>query len=318
MAYVLSAYYAELYESFLAYEQKRVSREGYRSVKSLAYLVLKWFEDEELLLEEATVQDIVRYKEYLSERVLPNGRQISNGCINNYLGFTRKLFQYLVAVERRLSNPAEGLKNTRRPEHVSRNYLDELEMNRLLEKLARFDEPKEVQECRRRYRVHVLAEFLYATGLRKSELEHVKRKHIDLKGRMVYVAAGKGGKSRSAFLTAYATEVMALYLEKGYLAALNNYERERPEYIFGQSLGTVMSRELTKLCGELDLPVITPHAFRHSLGTHLLRAGCDMRYIQVILGHDAINSTQVYTHVNKEDLRKNLDIYHPRQWRVAL
>jgi len=60
--------------------------------------------------------------------------------------------------------------------------------------------------------------------------------------------------------------------------------------------------------------VITSHGFRHSLGTHLLRSGCDMRHIQVILGHEALSTTQIYTKVDKEDLKKSLDAFHPRRW----
>lgn len=76
----------------------------------------------------------------------------------------------------------------------------------------------------------------------------------------------------------------------------------------------MLNSRLRKLCLELEIPVITSHGFRHSLGTHLLRSGCDMRHIQVILGHDKLSSTQIYTKVYADDLKDSIDKYHPRQW----
>jgi site-specific recombinase XerD len=77
----------------------------------------------------------------------------------------------------------------------------------------------------------------------------------------------------------------------------------------------VVNKELKKCCRELGLPIISSHGFRHSLETHLHRAGCNIRYIQAILGHESIAATQVYTDVNKLELGKILDVYHKRQGR---
>jgi site-specific recombinase XerD len=70
-----------------------------------------------------------------------------------------------------------------------------------------------------------------------------------------------------------------------------------------------MANEELKQYGEY-----TTHFFRHSVGYHLLKAGCDIRYIQEILGHERLRSTEVYTKVDKEDLLGVIDKYHPRQW----
>jgi site-specific recombinase XerD len=71
------------------------------------------------------------------------------------------------------------------------------------------------------------------------------------------------------------------------------------------------------LAAELDLPEFTSHGFRHCVGYHLLRAGCQVRYIQEILGHEHIQSTEVYTKIDKENLKAVLDQYHPRRWKKA-
>ena len=81
----------------------------------------------------------------------------------------------------------------------------------------------------------------------------------------------------------------------------------------GERLGVVLSCVLEKVCTKLKLPKLTAHSFRHSFGYHLLKAGCDIRYIQELLGHKRLFTTQIYIKVDKEDLRKVLDRHHPRK-----
>lgn len=110
---------------------------------------------------------------------------------------------------------------------------------------------------------------------------------------------------------------MKKYLARGRSAVLGGYVRNHGQTIFGADksrLAIVLNAELKKVCTEMEIPVITSHGFRHSLGTHLLRAGCDMRYIQIILGHESLGSTQVYTKVDKDDLKRSLDAFHPRKY----
>jgi site-specific recombinase XerD len=159
-----------------------------------------------------------------------------------------------------------------------------------------------------------LAEFLYATGLRIAEAASLLPENIDTRARRVYLPKGKGGKSRTAFLTGYAAEVMEIWLKQGRAALPGRGRRKNGKQLFGtgrETLAKAANAELKKVCGELDIPVITCHGFRHSLGTHLLKSGCDMRHIQMILGHESLNSTQIYTRVDKEDLKNSLDQYHP-------
>jgi len=110
---------------------------------------------------------------------------------------------------------------------------------------------------------------------------------------------------------------MARYLAVGRPMLMHQFTRGHERTLFGAGkarVAEVVNGELRRVCAELELPVITSHGFRHSLGTHLLRSGADMRHIQAILGHESIATTQVYTHVEKEDLKKSLDAYHPRHW----
>jgi site-specific recombinase XerD len=205
------------------------------------------------------------------------------------------------------------------PDHISRNVLSEAQMGALLRELGRFDESEIWYERERRYRVHVIAEFLYATGLRIAEACSLVSENLDLDRRLVYVPNGKGGKPRTAFMTSYAAEIMARYLKTGRPAIMHHFTRDHAHTLFGANkarVAEVVNGELKRVCETLELPEITSHGFRHSLGTHLLRSGADMRHIQAILGHEALGTTQIYTRVDKEDLKKSLDEYHPRQWPV--
>ena len=197
------------------------------------------------------------------------------------------------------------------PYRIHRNVLTEAQMNSLLERLRMFTDAES-------YKVHVISELLYATGLRIAEAANLLPSDIDTRQRLVYVRQGKGGKSRSAFLSGYAAEVMGQYLTRGRNLVLHNYCGSRPQGHTLFCVGVPRLQEetnaaLRKACTALEIPVVTSHGFRHSLGTHLLRAGCDIRHIQVILGHEKLETTQIYTQVDGDDVKKCLDEYHPRQ-----
>jgi site-specific recombinase XerD len=317
MGYVLSASTAELLTEFLASEKRRVSVQGYTTLAGITRRVLEWFDEEELEVTEVKITDAVRFASSLSERLTREGAAIGVGMIRNYLKVARRFFDYLVQTGKLGSNPFRELRYPRMNDHLSRNVLSEAQMGRLLRELARFDEIPDHREELRRYRVHVLAEFLYATGLRIAEACSLKESNIDLEHRLVYIPKGKGGAPRTAFLNPYAADIMRLYLECGRALVLGAYARQNAGALFGAEkdrVAAVVNAELKKVCTALELPVITSHGFRHSLGTHLLRSGCDMRHIQAILGHEALQTTQIYTRVDKEDLKKSLDEHHPRHW----
>jgi site-specific recombinase XerD len=193
-------------------------------------------------------------------------------------------------------------------------------MGRLLQALAAFDTLPSPQARLRRYRVHVVAEFLYATGLRIAEAASIVPEAIDLAARRIYLPQGKGSRPRTVFLHHYAAAVLDHFLTRGRALVLGPHSRAQTRTLFAthhERLARVVNAELAAVCRDCDLPVITSHAFRHSLGTHLLRSGCDLRHIQVILGHESLASTQIYTRVDKDDLKRSMDRFHPRQWARA-
>lgn len=316
MSILLTEPYASIYEEYLVFQKNRVSNQGYISLKNRTRIILQWFGNEQISLENVTIIDAVKFKEHLCCRVKKDGNVISTGTMINYLKAAKKLFQFLLYTERLKSNPFDEVAYPRLPVHISRNLLSESQMNLLLNKLKRFNELSDLCNSRNRYCCHVLAEFLYATGLRANEAASVKLTDLNLEQKTVFVQNGKGGNQRIAYLTDYAADVLNVFIAKTRCELFYKTHVTRTDLLFGltdHSLEKKLNKELKSVCTELEIPVITCHGFRHSLGTHLLRAGCDMRHIQIILGHESIESTKVYTYVYKEDLRKCLDTYHPRQ-----
>lgn len=316
MGTVLSEAYAEIYQSFLAYAETQVTKQGYETLAKNTRIVLKWFEDEDILLADAAIQDAVAFRASEARRITREGHPVSSGTVSNRLKAARRLFHWMTLEGLRQTNPFDEVKNPKTASILSRNVLTEAQMNLLLEKLSRFHEIPERRQRRRRYRVHVIAELLYASGLRIAEAASLVSDNLDLRQRLIYVPEGKGQKARIAFLSGYACDILSCYLEQGRSAVLGPYSRLYGHTLFGAHAGRIMAvvnEELEDVCHELEIPVISSHGFRYSLGTHLLRHGCDMRHIQAILGHEKLATTQIYTRVDKDEIRESLDTFHPRR-----
>jgi len=303
--------YAGLWNEFLGFVERRTSVQGFQTIQKTSYQLLKWLETQDLKPEELTVRDALEYRAAATNRVTKEGTPVAAETCCNLIKAGRTFFRYLVMSGRRNSNPFLAVSYPRLPDRIYKNVLFEAQMNALLERLRQFTDIAQ-------YKAHIVAELLYATGLRIAEATQLTPSDIDTRQRLVYVREGKGGKYRVAFLTGYAAEVLERYLSKGRKAVLRYYHGFRPQ---GHTLLGVdharllqeINQALRTTCTELELPVITSHGFRHSLGTHLLRAGCDIRHIQVILGHEKLETTQIYVHVDKEDLKASLDAHHSRQ-----
>jgi len=162
-------------------------------------------------------------------------------------------------------------------------------------------------------RDQAMIELLYATGLRVSELVHLRC--ADLNSEVgVLQTAGKGGKDR------------LVPVGRSALRALERYQPARSRLLRGRAseylFVTSRAKPLTRQCFWQRLRLygrragiqrhLTPHLLRHSFATHLLERGADLRSVQLMLGHADISTTQIYTHVLRERLRQVFDQHHPR------
>jgi integrase/recombinase XerD len=167
-------------------------------------------------------------------------------------------------------------------------------------------------------RDRAMLELAYGCGLRVSELVGIRAGQVDIAERIV-VALGKGGKERIVPLGSAAIRALKIYVAARQEEMRKRGGAARPDAaLFTSRLGRGMTRQgfFKALKGwaaaEPRLAWISPHTLRHCFATHLLEGGADLRAVQEMLGHSDISTTQIYTHLSKNHLRKVHRTYHPR------
>ena len=160
-----------------------------------------------------------------------------------------------------------------------------------------------------------MLEILYAAGLRVSELVSLQTNNLNLQSGFL-ISMGKGSKERIVPIGESARQITGEYLNDIRPQLLKG--RNMPE-LFLSRFGKKMTRQaFWKIIKKHALAAgiktnLSPHSLRHSFATHLLAGGADLRAVQQMLGHADIATTQIYTHVMKDRLRKAYDKYHPRK-----
>lgn len=142
----------------------------------------------------------------------------------------------------------------------------------------------------------LIIKLLYSSGLRLQELINLKRSHIDLDRNVINVVQGKGKKDRVTLLS----KELQLDLLKYY--GSTNFSTE---YVFEGWKGKYSKKSVQKVLEKAGSSIktkLTPHMLRHSFATHLLESGVDIRFIQKLLGHADVKTTEVYTHVSNQSL----------------
>ncbi len=165
-------------------------------------------------------------------------------------------------------------------------------------------------------RDRAMLELLYATGLRVSELVGLKLFEVSLAEGLVRVF-GKGAKERLVPLGEVAADWLQRWLAEGRPALLKGHNSD---YVFVSARNSAaVTRQMAwtlikKYAAAAGIPLarISPHVLRHAFATHLLNHGADLRAVQMLLGHADISTTQVYTHVARERLKRLHQIHHPR------
>ncbi len=160
-----------------------------------------------------------------------------------------------------------------------------------------------------------MIEVLYGCGLRVSELTELQISNINFKENYLKIQ-GKGDKVRFVPLADYTADFI-----KNYINNIRSKQKINPKHsdiLFLNSRGAQISRQMVFLViKEIVRKTgiqknISPHTFRHSFATHLLQNGADLRFIQEMLGHSSITTTEIYTHLNTEELHETILKYHPR------
>lgn len=297
-----------------------LKRQG-RSVTHVAYGLKIFFEylaSTALDFRFLKIKDVEEFQSYLGIQTREDGRvRFTRASALNVTGAALNFYEFLKKKGQVTTNPFAGAPRLKRNKALPRNILNEENMNKLLAHLMNFMAGKDLYEKKQLYRAHVVAELMYSTGARVNEIAQLKPDDVDFYRGVVLLRDSKTGASREAILNSFAEKVLNIYITqmRRYII-LERYDTDA-SLLFGARtylkgwINTVIARESEKL----GLGKFTSHNFRHAVGFHLLRAGCDIRFIQEILGHRTLHSTQVYTKVEKEDLRNVIDRYHPRTLR---
>ena len=161
-----------------------------------------------------------------------------------------------------------------------------------------------------------ILELLYSVGLRNSELRSLTLNDIDFNNELIRIL-GKGNKERIIPIGKVALDHIEEYLQRSRPYLLNHknptdilFLSKRGKKFSIDALPDIVNRYKTKANITKH---INAHTFRHSMATHLLLKGMDLRSLQEILGHNSIETTQIYTHLNTKDLKKIYDKTHPRE-----
>lgn len=230
---------------------------------------------------------------------------LTSRSIARHITTLRNFYQFLLREGKVSFDPVGSMPLPRQWKNLPK-YLNLEQINRLVQT----PDTKKATGIRDR----AMLEFLYATGLRVSELCTVELAGLTLDLGVVRVT-GKGNKERMVPVGRAALLAVSEYLATGRPALLGG---RGSKYLFVTSRGSAMVRQsfwkqlavYGKKAGIWQR--LTPHVIRHSFATHLLEGGADLRSVQTMLGHSDIATTQIYTHVLKSRLRSTVDDHHPR------
>lgn len=258
-------------------------------------------------LTSVTRDDLEAYRQHLFTAEY-RGKRLGMGSQARRLRAVKAFFAYLTHEDMLLVDPAAHLQHPKVPKTLPRYLLSEVETEKLL--LA----PEITTPLGIRNRA--VLETLYATGIRNTELRELRTGDVDLERLELYVARGKGGKSRRLPLGEEAAAWLEDYLlnARPVLAGPGSGEvlflSVRGRQIDRGRLAIIV-RKTAVSCG-LEKKV-TPHLLRHCCATHMLRRGAGIRQLQTLLGHSNLGTTQRYTRIDIADLHTAVTRYHPRE-----
>ena len=244
-----------------------------------------------------TKDDVINYLSYLNNKINPRS-------INRHIVSIKNYFKFLEKNNSIKYNPFEEITGLKTPKKLPK-VLSEEDVNNLLD--------IELNDAFS-YRNKAMLELMYSSGLRVSELLNLEVNNIDFNMNLVRVF-GKGSKERIVPIDDIATAYLNKYIEVYRNTLLKNKESD---ILFLNSRGDKLTRQgffkiLKTIAKEKGIKKeLSPHTLRHSFATHLLNHGADLRSIQTMLGHENIETTQIYTHVSDNYIKENYDESHPR------
>lgn len=293
----------ELIEKYLEYLEKELN---YSKMTKIDYesdlrIYKDFLNERSFNYLKVNKDEIIEYLKYLDDL------KYQNGSISRMLSSIRSFYNYLEELKLIESNIFKRIRNPKVSKKLP-NYLSIVEIESILDTISEDNIVGIRDKC--------LFELMYSTGLRVSEVSNLCIKDVDLNEKSIRIL-GKGNKERIVYFGEVSLKLLNKYLNirECFLKHGNI------DYLFINNNGECLSRQSIEyivnkiMKNSLINHKISPHTLRHSYATHLLDNGADLRSVQELLGHENLNTTEVYTHVSKEYLRSEYLKYHPNKKR---
>ncbi len=262
-------------------EYMRGEKKSENTVSEYVHFVRQMLQFTRKKVENIKEGDVKKYQIYLSTKMKysKNTMYLALKAIGAYFKFRGR------------DDIAKSIKAPRRPRQMPK-YLTEEEVRKLLD--AAKDRPRD----------YAILSLLAYSGLRVSELCNLKIEDVDLSERVVYVHSGKGDKDRIVVISEKAAEAIENYIFSREDSLEFLFSSQKSEKITRVQVFRIVKKYAVKAGIKKN---VTPHVLRHTLATTMLRRGVDIRYIQQFLGHSSVATTQIYTHVDDNALKKVYD-----------
>ncbi len=248
--------------------------------------------NEHKAFENTTTTDLRRFLLHLKR-----DRDYSARSLHRKICSLKSFFKFLKKEGFVRSNPTENIESPKIPKSLPKT----ISVEEALKLLETPDNPRD----------RAILFLLYGTGMRVSELSDLNTDQIDLKNRIIHVVGGKGNKDRMIPVPDGIVTILEEYLK------IRKSDTKEHALILNRSGHRLTARSIQRIVKKYkestDLidKELTPHTLRHAFATHLLSNDVDIRVIQELLGHASLSTTQLYTHVSLEHLRKSYDLGHP-------
>ncbi len=246
----------------------------------------------------------LNYNDVTDYLIYMNSLKLSSSSVNRHLSSIRSFYDYLLVEHVVEASPFKLVSGPKKEKKLP-NYLQYQEFIDLI---------NACDETALGVRNRMILELLFATGIRVSEAVNIKIKDIDFKNREIRIL-GKGKKMRVVYFNKICQEVMSKYVIEARQELLKG---KNCDYLLVNHLGNNLTRRgvaeiLEKLILKSSLKhKISPHTLRHTFATLMLNEGMDIREVQELLGHERLSTTNIYTHVSNEELRRVYLNNHPR------
>ena len=282
-------------------KELRYSAETYKSYQQDLEVYNVFLNEKKINYLKITRNEVVEYLKYLDYL------NYKNKTISRNLSCLRSFYNYLVEIKLLSSNIFKRIKNPKVEKKLP-NYLNIIEIEEVLENIK--------EDTKEDIRNKCIFELLYSSGMRVSEASNVRLNDIEINSRFIRIT-GKGNKERLAYFGEEASRLLKLYINFREEFVVN----EQTDYLFLNKFGRQLSRSsiehiINNIIEKSSIKhKISPHVLRHTFATHLLDNGADLRSVQELLGHENLNTTEIYTHVSNERLKEAYLKYHPNKKR---